>query len=511
MILSLTGGMRMSYKIGMYLRLSNDDEKEDNKFESDSISAQRDIIKSYITEHTDLIGSEIKEFCDDGYSGVDFKRAGVQKLFEEIKNGRINCVIVKDLSRFGRNLIEVGDYLEQIFPILNVRFIAINDNYDSNNNIGVAGTEVAFKNLMNENYSKDLSDKIKSVVRSQQDKGYFVGGWAPYGYKNVNKTFVVDNKAAKVVRRIFEMSDSGMKYTEIARTLNKEGVYTKKEYRYGRKLGCIWSAREVSTVLHNKAYIGTLISRKTNNYTPNKAKNNDESEYLIFENHHEPIVSKKLFESVSKKFYTRKITSERKVVVKEFYRKVICGGCGKALAGRILKNNVRNFICPNKITSVCVNQKISISALKEIILNALNVYINLMVENVDRYKSKIKSNKEVSKDIIKSLESEIAKLEQKKLILYTEYKDGILSKEEYLDKREYISDKTENLSKKKETTQKDCVISENCIEADNLIREYKSKKLTDEMLIEKYLKKVTIYSDDKIEIEWNFEDIFSLK
>ena len=109
------------------------------------------------------------------------------------------------------------------------------------------------------------------------------------------------------------------------------------------------------------------------------------------------------------------------------------------------------------------------------------------------------------------MESEIAKLEQKKLILYTEYKDGILSKEEYLDKREYISDKTENLSKKKETTQKDCVISENCIEADNLIREYKSKKLTDEMLIEKYLKKVTIYSDDKIEIEWNFEDIFSLK
>ena len=134
-----------------------------------------------------------------------------------------------------------------------------------------------------------------------------------------------------------------------------------------------------------------------------------------------------------------------------------------------------------------------------------------MVENVDRYKSKIKSNKEVSEDIVKSLESEIAKLEQKKLILYTEYKDGILSKEEYLDKREYISDKTENLSKKKETTQKDCVISENCIEADNLIREYKSKKLTDEMLIEKYLKKVTIYSDDKIEIEWNFEDIFSLK
>ena len=141
----------------------------------------------------------------------------------------------------------------------------------------------------------------------------------------------------------------------------------------------------------------------------------------------------------------------------------------------------------------------------------MNVYINLMVENVDRYKSKIKSNKEVSEDIVKSLESEIAKLEQKKLILYTEYKDGILSKEEYLDKREYISDKTENLSKKKETTQKDCVISENCIEADNLIREYKSKKLTDEMLIEKYLKKVTIYSDDKIEIEWNFEDIFSLK
>ncbi|MBR1444195.1 MAG: recombinase family protein, partial [Firmicutes bacterium] len=250
----------MSYRIGMYLRLSEDDENEFGKSESNSISAQRAIIKEYIANQSELCVGKIIEFCDDGYSGVDFKRPSIQKLFEEVRKGTVNCIIVKDLSRFGRNHIEVGDYLEQIFPVLNVRFIAVNDRYDSNNNIGTAGTEVAFKNLMNENYSRDLSEKIKSVARINQSKGYFIGSVAPYGYKNVKKELFVDEETARVVKRIFEMADAGMKYSKIAQTLNKEGIYTAKEQRLGRKIGCLWEAGRISRILHDKVYIGTLVS-----------------------------------------------------------------------------------------------------------------------------------------------------------------------------------------------------------------------------------------------------------
>ena len=499
----------MSYRIGMYLRLSEDDENESGKSESNSISAQRAIIKEYIANHSALCDSKVIEFCDDGYSGVDFKRPSIQKLFEEVRKGTVNCIIVKDLSRFGRNHIEVGDYLEQIFPVLNVRFIAVNDRYDSIKNVGTAGMEVAFKNLMNENYSRDLSEKIRSVARINQSKGYFIGSVAPYRYKNINKELVVDEEAAKVVKRIFEMADTGMKYSIIAQILNKEGIYTAKEQRLGRKIGCLWEGGRISHILHDKVYIGTLISNKTRNYAPNKSAKMPTEEYLIFENHHEPIISKELFEQVSRRFYTTEKVN-KKTYDTDLTRKVICGGCGKSLTKRFSKSNgeKRTFFCNYKLTPICREQKTDVSKLRETLLKALDTYISLAVDNLSSYKQKIRDNESITKDRLQNIENEVVKAEQRKLILYTEYKDGLLSKTDFLSKREKTEKKIEELLKQRNILQMNCSASENSIEAERLITEYKSNKLTNEMLIEKYLKKVIVYSDDRIEIIWNFEDVF---
>ena len=200
----------MSYTTAVYLRLSDDDSDLDSiKTESNSISGQRIIIRNFINNHPDLKNSIIKEYCDDGYSGINFKRPGIIKLLDDVKSGTVNCIIVKDLSRFGRNFIEVGNYLEQIFPVFNIRFIAVNDNYDSNIKSGcMSNIEIAFRNLMNEEYSKDISAKIKATKEIQKKQGLYINGIAPYGYKVKDKQLVVDNYAAEIVRQIFKMAEN---------------------------------------------------------------------------------------------------------------------------------------------------------------------------------------------------------------------------------------------------------------------------------------------------------------
>ena len=167
--------------VAKYLRISDDDvDVGKGKDESGSISNQRGVLQYFISNHEELSKYPVKEFLDDGYSGVNFNRPGVQNLLKEVKENKVACIVVKDLSRFGRNYIEVGDYIEQIFPFLGVRFIAVSDNYDSFKNSG--GIEIGFKNLIHDMYSRDLSKKIKSVKRMHQEKGTYIGGDVPYGY-----------------------------------------------------------------------------------------------------------------------------------------------------------------------------------------------------------------------------------------------------------------------------------------------------------------------------------------
>lgn len=218
----------------MYLRLSNEDRDKEKGEESNSISAQRALLTRHIEEL--LRGQEysITEFCDDGYSGVDFRRPGVQALIEAAKSGDIHMIVVKDFSRFGRDYLEVGRFLEYIFPILQVRFVSVNDGYDSADKFGATGgMSVALKNLVYGMYSADLSKKVRSARDTRVRNGEFVGQFAPYGYRKNPEDkheLLVDEDAAWVVRKVFHMAAEGVSHSEIARRLNEEGIPTRYMY-----------------------------------------------------------------------------------------------------------------------------------------------------------------------------------------------------------------------------------------------------------------------------------------
>lgn len=259
-----------------YTRLSRDD---GDKAESNSITSQKEIIRDYVRRHPEFV--IVKEYADDGYSGVNFERPGFKQMMEDIKAKKIDCVICKDLSRFARNYIDAGRYLEKIFPFMGVRFIAINDNYDSCGEKAQSDALIVpFKNLINDAYCRDISVKIRSQLDIKRKMGDFIGAFAPYGYRkdeaNRNR-LVVDEEAARTVELIFRLRIQGLCNSAIADRLNSMGILSPMEYKQaqGFNYSCgfrsneqaQWSPMLVKRILSNEIYIGTLIQHKSG--TPN--------------------------------------------------------------------------------------------------------------------------------------------------------------------------------------------------------------------------------------------------
>ena len=239
---ALKGGGRMTDILALYIRLSLADEetKSGIQDESDSITNQRNFIQKFIQNNEELAGFRQKEFYDDGYSGKNFDRPGFQKLLEMCRKGEINCIIVKDFSRLGRNYVEVGNLIEQVFPFLGIRVLSINDHYDSSRLNGMTGgMDIAFKNLVYNLYSKDLSQKVKSAVTTRMKKGEYCAPFALFGYckskEDIHK-LEIDPEAAEIVRRIFLMVIDGIQRQAIANRLNSEGVPTPAVYK--QRKGC---------------------------------------------------------------------------------------------------------------------------------------------------------------------------------------------------------------------------------------------------------------------------------
>ena len=259
----------MNRYIAYYLRLSADDGIN----ESTSIFSQRELIKEYIYSSDEFIEMQSLEFVDDGCSGTTFNRTGIRQLLDAVKKGEINCIIVKDFSRFGRNYLEVSKYIEQIFPYLGVRFIAINDNYDSNNHKGTtAEIDVPLRNMINAMYSLDISKKMKSAKQTKIKQGIFANAYPIYGYKkdSVEKgQLLIDEPAAAVVRRIFRLALDGNTAFQIVTILNNEGVLTRGSYKKqaGNKKkwndinegDSFWMCANIYSILHDERYTGTFI------------------------------------------------------------------------------------------------------------------------------------------------------------------------------------------------------------------------------------------------------------
>lgn len=335
-------------RVAMYLRLSSEDGdlKDTGKAESESISNQRGLLLNFISSRPDFSGWEVSEFCDDGWSGKNFERPGFLQMMEQVKQGQIQCIVVKDLSRFGRDYLVVGNYISRVFPFLGVRFIAVNDNFDSARPQDIDSLDTSFKTLIYDLYSRELSAKVKSAKRMRAEKGLFLSPFAPYGYvkdpDNKNR-LLIDKEAADVVRKIFRSTCDGVKPQEIAAMLNRDGVPTPMLYK--RAAGCtrdrwpsvheenFWTHGHICKILRDERYTGKCVYGKRerptvgNWHTVKRSK----ADWVVVDETHEGIVSQELFQeaaSCMKEFKEfSQSASERNLLP----RKVICGTCGYAM------------------------------------------------------------------------------------------------------------------------------------------------------------------------------------
>ena len=284
------------YKAGAYIRLSRED---GNKFEeSNSIKNQRDLINEFIDEQDDI--SIYGYYSDDGRTGTNFDRPGFQRMMKDMYDKKIDCIIVKDLSRFGRNYIEVGRYIDYIFPSMGIRFISINDNIDNvKNPESLNSVIVPFKNLMNDEYCRDIARKVKKVKEVQRLNGEITSGSAPYGYLLKDKNYVIDLEVKDIITMIFEMCIAGESSTKIAYKLNEENIDCPKEHfckrnnvEHSKKY--YWDSTKISNILKNEVYCGTLVQGKTTTLN-NKVRVSvpvPKEDWIRVENHHEPIIDK---------------------------------------------------------------------------------------------------------------------------------------------------------------------------------------------------------------------------
>lgn len=449
-----------------YLRLSIED---GDKAESNSIGNQRELIRDFAAERPGL--HLVEEYADDGYTGTNFERPGFKRMMEDIKSGKINCIIVKDLSRLGRNYIEMGKYLEQIFPMMGIRFIAINDNYDNANTESSDSDSIVvpFKNLLNDSYCRDISIKVRSQLDMKRRKGEFIGGYAIYGYckdkRNKNR-LVVDEYAADIVRSIYRRKLEGMSAQAIAEQLNSEDVLAPSEYKRlcglnyhsGFKAGthAKWQAIQVLRILKNEVYTGTMVQgrRQKINYKIKKIRDVEESGWIRVPNMHEAIIPQKLFDTVQEVLKLDTCASKGQQTVNLFSGIVRCGGCGQNMVRRTVSKNGKKYIYLHCVTNHnglgCSSHLISERKLAEVVLAALQGKVQQIsglehrldeINEIPKNERRLKSVEEH----LKMLEQEEQKYQTLRRQLYEDMSSGIVSKEEYKEFSHTIRAKSEQI------------------------------------------------------------------
>ena len=442
------------YDADIYLRLSKED---GDKEESDSITNQRELILEFLKSREDIRIHAVR--VDDGYSGVDFERPAFQQMLEDMKAGKVNCVVTKDLSRFGRNHIEVGKYIEKIFPYLGVRFIAVNDNYDSiTNDAQTNNIIIPFKNLINDAYCRDISIKIRSNLEVKRKRGDFVGPFAPYGYRKSEEDknkLEIDEEAAEVVRSIFWMYLQGSNAYKIAEKLNKKNILTPMDYKkengsafytgFKKNLKSQWTHMHVLRILGNPVYTGTLVQGKetTPNYKVKKKIKRDRSKWSQVENNHEAIIPSADFQNAQEQLQMDTRTGTAKEKVYDLSGVVKCGDCGANMVRKTVPSGKRKFIyyvCGSHKGNkdICSFHSINAKALEESVRKLLNHQIKnvtdlrQIVDRLEEAQARKGEMEKRNRQMIKKKE-EVQKYSHLRLDLYEDYKDGLITKEEYLE------------------------------------------------------------------------------
>ncbi|MBD5584713.1 MAG: recombinase family protein [Clostridia bacterium] len=525
-----------SWRAGLYVRLSRED---GDKPESESVSSQKALLQRFIEENPSI---ELADFyIDDGFSGTDFERPAFQRMTADAVSKKINCVIVKDLSRFGRNYVEAGRYLEHVFPAFKIRFIAVNDGIDSfDKPSSMNSVIVPFKNVLNDEYCRDISVKVRSALDIRRKQGKFIGSFAPYGYKKDpvdHNKLVVDEESAQTVKKIFKMFLEGYSILGIAKCLNGEGILNPSAYKRERGLNCprpssckdgaVWSDSTVRRILSNEVYIGNLVQKKNEliSYKIHIAKAVERQNRITVQATHEAIISKQDFEKVQSLLKRDTRTSPQSQKLSVFAGFLKCADCGRAMQKRTVKQPNKTYeyyVCSTyrkMHSALCTKHAIRADALYTAVLTAINNYIAVAVD-FDRLIEKInraKKNGVTSKRLSAELSARERDVEKAKKILldaYPDYKCGLLTKEQYLSIKEKY-EKLQRIAEESVLRIKEEMRSFNSgIDGENdfisTFKKYKGlKELTRDVLIE-LVDDIYIHEGGGVEIHLKCKDAFAL-
>ena len=435
------------YIAGLYYRLSQEDERQG---ESVSIDNQRTMLRKYAEEH----GFEIHdEYIDDGVSGTTFQRPEVQRLLDDAKTGVINTIIVKDLSRFGRNYIEVGQYVDYVFPAFGIRFIAIQDNVDTENRDSGAMEMMPIMNVFNEWHAANTSKKIRAVRRSNAKEGIYTAKKASYGYKmgtDKKRVPVIDEETAPIVKRIFEMYASGMSPRKISEVLNLEGISSPATYAYTQSgqrpkpnMVGLWTAVTIREMLNKIIYIGHMPQLRWTSlsYKNHKRFRKDESEWTVVYNNHDPIISQELWDRVQER--KKSVAQGRKTKIGYTHPLsgfLFCADCGNKmkLCTSVSRKGTRlyHFDCGYHIRygkAYCFSHYITASALEEIVLGDIREMAQRIVLDEKAIREDfIRHNTELADKAIKTAKKELQakrkRVEELSRLMQVAYEDRVRGK-----------------------------------------------------------------------------------
>ena len=526
------------YRTALYLRLSRED---GDKTESDSIANQRTLLESYAADHPELC--IVDEFADDGYSGSNFERPAFQRLFQELEQGTINCILVKDLSRFGRNYIEVGRYLERIFPVMRVRLIAVTDNYDSQSAWKTSDSiMVPMRNLLNDAYCRDISVKIKSQLAVKRKRGDFVGSFAAFGYQKdpANHTkLIVDELAAETVQNIFRWKISGMSNQGIAKVLNEKQIPTPAAYHVaenhvysGQKAWdlqrSLWTSGTVYHILKNEKYKGTYVGAKFIMPVPckHRIRRAPVEQQVRIEDSHAAIVTPEEFEQAQKVIMLQHGNHQAGKYTKHQYPlkgKVYCGYCQKLMKYRVLKNLGPSFNCRFSATAVdspCKRIPISEEVLEEIVRNALTAQIKQaehILEILHERERKALICFSALERQEEKLSTEKAEIVKQRVALYEQYADGNMSKEEFIRQRDaYRVQEDERMEQiQRLRIEKNQIFQPVKKDTDNLqavmdtVGEAGDVMHLSQNVVETFIDRIEVFNTERVKIRFTFEDVLA--
>lgn len=533
------------YHTGIYLRLSVED---NGKKDADSMENQKNLLMEYVSARPYLMLTDI--YMDNGFTGTDFERPEFNRMLQDARDGRINCIVVKDLSRLGRNYVEAGDYIEKVFPFLGIRFIAVNDHYDSDSLTSGDELGASLKNVVNDVYAKDISRKVGTAMKQKRLRGEYIGNYAPYGYlkdPQDKNHLIIDQEIAPIVVEIFELRAKGDGINTIARILNERDIPSPGRLRYERGIitnnnkkgsGLLWSRHVLSDLLKNVVYIGNLAQGRSASclYKGIPFHWTEESEWDLVENTHEAIISPELWKRV------QEVTDRKSREAKESHGKYAglpkrenpygsllrCADCGRVIKQVHAYNTSKrsgtsiyyNYKCPENIElgdTACPKKNIRAADLDEAVLATIRKQMEIFMDTQKILKELIAQEKETAKQEapiarVKDIQKEIDRRKGLCTALYTDLKEGILTQDEYFYAKMRYQEEIDSLEKElqelKSIRGKASEAAQGEKKWEQLISKYYKAQTLNPAMMEAIVKEIKLYADNSISIEFRYINEF---